>query len=421
LRVPIAWATYDSVRTESEHVFVSWSEATILHADLDSFFASVEQRDDPRLLGKPVIVGAGVVLAASYEAKAFGVKTAMPGGKARRLCPHAIVVPPRFEAYSAASKAVFAVFDDTSPEVEGMSIDEAFLDVRGMRRIAGAPVEIAARLRARVRAEVGLPITVGVARTKFLAKVASAVAKPDGLLLVEPAGELAFLHPLPVERLWGVGVKTADKLHARGINTVGEVAALSENALVGMLGRGSGRHLHALAHNRDPRPVVVGRRRRSIGGQRAIGRRGQPKAPEFLDEVLVGLIDRITRRLRAARRVARTVILRLRFDDFTRVTRSLTVAQPTAESRALLGAARELLEAAMPIIRVRGCTLVGLSLTNLEDVDAVQLAFPVDRVRTLALDAAVDEVREKFGSRAITRGVLVGRDSGIEMPLLPND
>jgi DNA polymerase-4 len=414
-------ATYDSVRTESEHVFVSLLEATILHADLDSFFASVEQRDDPRLLGKPVIVGAGVVLAASYEAKAFGIKTAMPGGKARRLCPQAIVVPPRFEAYSAASKAVFAVFEDTSPEVEGMSIDEAFLDVRGMRRIAGAPVEIAARLRARVRAEVGLPITVGVARTKFLAKVASAVAKPDGLLLVEPAGELAFLHPLPVERLWGVGVKTADKLHARGINTVGEVAALSENALVGMLGRASGRHLHALAHNRDPRPVVVGRRRRSIGGQRAIGRRGQPKAPEFLDEVLVGLIDRITRRLRAARRVARTVILRLRFDDFTRVTRSLTVVQATAESRALLGAARELLEAAMPIIRVRGCTLVGLSLTNLEDVDAVQLAFGVDRVRTLALDAAVDEVREKFGSGAITRGVLLGRDSGIEMPLLPND
>jgi DNA polymerase-4 len=402
-------------------VFVSLPEATILHADLDSFFASVEQRDDPRLLGKPVIVGAGVVLAASYEAKAFGVKTAMPGGKARRLCPHAIVVPPRFEAYSAASKAVFAVFEDTSPEVEGMSIDEAFLDVRGMRRIAGAPVEIAARLRGRVRAEVGLPITVGVARTKFLAKVASAVAKPDGLLLVEPAGELAFLHPLPVERLWGVGVKTADKLHARGINTVGEVAALSENALVGMLGRGSGRHLHALAHNRDPRPVVVGRRRRSIGGQRAIGQRGQPKAPEFLDAVLVGLIDRITRRLRAARRVARTVILRLRFDDFTRVTRSLTVAQATAESRVLLGAARELLEAAMPVIRVRGCTLVGLSLTNLEDIDAVQLAFAVDRVRTLALDAAVDEVREKFGSRAITRGVLVGRDSGIEMPLLPND
>ena len=402
-------------------MFVSLLEATILHADLDSFFASVEQRDDPRLLGKPVIVGAGVVLAASYEAKAFGVKTAMPGGKARQLCPHAIVVSPRFEAYSSASKAVFTIFEDTSPEVEGLSIDEAFLNVRGMRRIAGEPVEIAARLRARVREEVGLPITVGVARTKFLAKVASAVAKPDGLLVVEPAGELDFLHPLPVERLWGVGVKTADKLHARGIHTGGAVAALSELALVGMLGKGSGRHLHALAHNRDPRPVVVGRRRRSIGGQRAIGRRGQPKTPEFLDEVLVGLIDRITRRLRTARRAARTVILRLRFDDFTRVTRSLTIGQATAESRALLGAARELLAAAMETIRARGCTLVGLSLTNLEDVDAVQLAFPVDRVRTLALDAAVDEVRDRFGSKMLTRGVLLGRDSGIEMPLLPND
>ena len=235
------------------------AEANILHADLDSFFASVEQRDDPRLLGRPVIVGAGVVLAASYEAKAFGVKTAMPGGKARELCPQVIVVPPRFEAYSAASKAVFAIFEDMSPVVEGMSIDEAFLDVRGMRRIAGAPVEIAARLRARVRDEVGLPITVGVARTKFLAKVASGVAKPDGLLLVEPSRELAFLHPLPVEKLWGVGVKTADKLHARGINTVGEVAAICRRpALVGMLGRASGRQLHALSHNRDPRRVEVG-------------------------------------------------------------------------------------------------------------------------------------------------------------------
>jgi DNA polymerase-4 len=330
-------------------------------------------------------------------------------------------VSPRFEAYSAASKAVFDIFNDTSPAVEGMSIDEAFLDVRGMRRIAGEPVEIAARLRERVREEVGLPITVGVARTKFLAKVASGVAKPDGLLLVPPEGELAFLHPLPVEKLWGVGVKTADKLHARGITTVGEVAELAETVLVGMLGRASGRQLHALAHNRDPRRVEVGRRRRSIGGQRAIGRRGQPKSPEYLDEVLVGLIDRITRRLRAARRVARTVILRLRFDDFSRATRSLTIAQATSESRALLGAARDLMAATMPVIRERGCTLVGLSLTNLEDIDAVQLALPVDRVRTLALDAAVDEVRDKFGSGVLTRGVLLGRNTGIEMPLLPND
>src|SRR3954464_4916057 len=216
----------------------------ILHAGLDSFYASVEQRDEPRLRGRPVLVGGGVVLAASYEAKAFGVRSGMGGRQARELCPGAVVVPARFEAYAEASKAVFAIFDDTSPLVEGLSIDEAFIDVRGMRRIAGAPVEIAARLRARVREEVGLPITVGVARTKFLAKVASAVAKPDGLLVVPPNGELAFLHPLPVERLWGVGPVTAEKLHERGIATVGEVARLDEVTLVAMLGRASGRHLH---------------------------------------------------------------------------------------------------------------------------------------------------------------------------------
>src|SRR4051794_10591789 len=252
-------------------MFVS-REATILHADLDAFYASVEQRDDPRLRGRPVIVGGGVVLAASYEAKAHGVRTAMGGGQARRLCPRAIVVPPRMSAYSEASRAVFAIFEDTTPLVEGISIDEAFLDVRGLRRISGRPVEIAARLRREVLERVGLRITVGVARTKFLAKVASGVAKPDGLLVVPPDGERAFLHPLPVERLWGVGAVTAAKLHARGTWYVGEVARLEESALVSILGVGSGRHLHALAHNRDPRPVVVGKRRGSIGSQHALGR-----------------------------------------------------------------------------------------------------------------------------------------------------
>jgi DNA polymerase-4 len=393
--------------------------AEILHADLDSFFASVEQRDAPRLRGKPVIVGAGVVLAASYEAKAFGIKTAMGGSAARRLCPGAIVVPPRFEAYSEASKAVFAVFEDTSPVVEGLSIDEAFIDVRGMRRIAGTPEQIAARLRRRVREEVGLPITVGVARTKFLAKVASAVAKPDGLLVVPPEGELEFLHPLPVERLWGVGKVTAAKLHAHGLLTVGQVAQYPETTLVRLVGRGTGRQLHALAHNRDPRRVTSGRRRRSIGGQRALGRRG-PKTPAALDATLVALVERIGPRLRAARRVCRTVILRLRFDDFTRATRSHTLAQATAESRAILRAARELLAAAMPTIRAEGVTLIGLSLTNLEDADAVQLALPLEVTRAIALDAAIDTVRDRFGKTAITRAVLVGRDAGIVMPLLPD-
>ena len=262
------------------------AEATILHADLDSFYASVEQRDNPSLRGRPVIVGGGVVLAASYEAKAFGVYTPMGGRQARSLCPHAIVVSPRMEAYSEASKAVFEVFNNTTPLVEGISIDEAFLDVGGLRRLAGTPTEIAIRLRARVLERVGLPITVGVARTKFLAKVASRVAKPDGLLVVPPEQELAFLHPLPVERLWGVGIKTATKLHDRGIDTVADVARLAESTLVSILGPASGRHLHALAHNYDPRPVVVGRRRRSIGSQRAIGWRA--KAPGEIEATLAG-------------------------------------------------------------------------------------------------------------------------------------
>ena len=355
------------------------AEANILHADLDAFFASVEQRDDPKLRGRPVIVGGGVVLAASYEARAAGVRTAMGGRQARRLCPRAVVVPARMEAYSAASKEVFAVFRDTSPLVEGLSIDEAFLDVRGLGHIFGTPAEIGRRLRRRVRDEVGLPITVGVARTKFLAKVASGVAKPDGLLVVPPAGELAFLHPLPVERLWGVGPVTAEKLRTRGIRTVGQVAQLAEPTLVSLLGRASGRQLHALAHNRDPRRVQVGRRRRSIGAQRALGRRR--RSWPALDAVVVGLVERIGRRLRAAQRVCRTVTLRLRFDDFSRATRAHTVAEATAENRVILATARELLAAARPLIEQQGITLVGLSLGNLEDDAAVQLALPLRQAR----------------------------------------
>src|SRR2546422_4489131 len=305
-------------------------DATTFHADLDAFFASVEQRDDPRLRGRPVIVGAGVVLAASYEAKEHGIHSAMGGAQARRLCPQAIVVAPRMSAYAEASKAVYRVSDDPTPLVEGLSIDEAFLDVRGLRRLAGTPTEIAVRLRRNVLERVGLPITVGVARTKFLAKVASGVAKPDGLLVVPPDRELSFLHPLPVERLWGVGPATARKLHERRISTVGEVARLPEAVLVTILGRAAGRHLYALAHNRDPRPVVVGRRRRSIGSQRALGRRA--RSPGALETDLLALVDRLSRRLRGARRVCRTVTLRLRFDDFARATRSHTLPEATAET-----------------------------------------------------------------------------------------
>jgi DNA polymerase-4 len=397
-------------------VFVR-DDATILHADLDSFYASVEQRDDPALRGRPVIVGGGVVLAASYEAKAYGVRTAMNGRQARQLCPKAVVVDPRMHAYSDASKAVFEVFADTTPLVEGLSIDEAFLDVSGLRRVSGSPIEIAVRLRHDVLERVGLPITVGIARTKFLAKVASGVAKPDGLLLVPPDGELAFLHPLPVERLWGVGPKTAAKLHARGIVTVGEVARIDEASLVSMLGRASGRHLHALAHNRDPRPVQVGRRRRSIGSQHALG--WSPKSSADIDAAVVRLVDRVTRRMRAAGRVGRTVVLRLRFDDFERVSRSHTLPQATALTPTILSAVRDLLDAAQPMIEARGITLVGIAVANLDDDDAVQLELPFGRDRR-ALDMALDDVKERFGSAAITRAVLLGRAEGMTVPLLPD-
>ena len=391
---------------------------TILHADLDAFFASVEQRDEPALRGRPVIVGGGVVMAASYEARAYGVRGAMGGREARRLCPHAAVVPPRMAAYSEASRAVFEVFRDVAPVVEGLSIDEAFLDVRGMSRIAGPPRDIAVHLREEVRARTGLPITVGVARTKFLAKVASGLAKPDGLLLVPARAELALLHLLPVERLWGVGPVTAAKLRARGLSTVGDVARLAERELVAVAGRAAGRRLHALAHGRDPRRVTGGRRRRSRGAQRALGRRG-PRTPEALDAVLTGLVDRVLRRLRRSGRVARTLVLRLRFDDFTRAARAHTLPEATAETPVILAGLRALLAAAMPEVRQRGLTLLGISLTNLEDAGAVQLALPLEARPARDLDAAVDAVRERYGGDAITRGVLLGRDLGHEMPLLP--
>jgi DNA polymerase IV len=393
-------------------------EPTILHADVDAFYASVEQRDDPSLRGRPVIVGAGVVLAASYEAKAHGVRTAMGGRLARALCPHAVVVPPRMAAYSDASKALFRVFENATPLVEGLSIDEAFLDVRGMHRIAGSPTEIAARLRREVRERVGLRISVGVARTKFLAKVASGIAKPDGLLVVPPEGELAFLHPLPVERLWGVGDVTAEKLHDQGIWTVGQVASIDEPTLVELLGRASGRQLHALAHNRDPRRVRVGRRRGSIGSQCALGR--SRRTHDAVDTIVVGLVERVTRRMRTARRAGRTVVLRLRFDDFSRATRSYTLPRPTAETSAILATVRWLFASASPMIERRGLTLVGVSVANLEDSRVLQLPLPFDPRSREALDAALDEIRDRYGTTAITRAVLLGRDTGLVVPLLPD-
>ncbi len=389
-----------------------------MHADLDSFYASVEQRDNPALRGRPVIVGGGVVLAASYEAKAFGVRTPMPGREALALCPRAVVVKPRFDAYMDASKAVFEIFDDTTPVVEGISVDEAFMDVGGLRRISGTPVEIATRLRERVATEVGLPITVGIARTKFLAKVASAVAKPDGLIEVAPGTELEFLHPLPVRRLWGVGAVTEAKLADAGIATVGDLAGFGERGLSSLLGPGSGRHLYALSMARDPRRVETGRRRRSIGSQRAMGRR--PKSEADIEATLLAIVERLGKRLRGADRVCRTVVLRLRFDDFGRATRSRSFLESTDRTDIIMAVARGLLDDAMPTIRDRGCTLIGLSLTNLDDHNAVQLALPFETDHGADLDIAMDQLRNRFGRDAVTRAVLVGRHHGDDAPMLPD-
>ncbi len=392
-------------------------EATVLHADLDAFYASVEQRDAPELRGRPVIVGGGVVLAASYEAKARGVRTAMGGRLARELCPDAVIVPPRMDAYSAASKDVFAIFRDTTPLVEGLSIDEAFLEVGGLRFIAGTPEQVAITLRQRVRAEVGLAISVGVARTKFLAKVASAVSKPDGLLVVEPDREKEFLLPLPVERLWGVGAVTAEKLHRLGIRTVGQLAELEAAAAERLLGKATGAHLHALARLRDPRPVDTTRRRRSIGSQRALGMR--PRTADELDLFLTQIVDRLARRLRDGDRVCRTVVLRLRYGDFARATRSCTVGAATDRTAVLLAVARELLAGAQPEIAVRGITLIGISLSHLRRTDDLQPELPIDWDEGARLDTVLDAVRDKFGATSVARAAQLGRDPGLTTPLLP--
>ena len=392
--------------------------ANILHADLDAFFASVEQRDDPRLRGRPVIVGGGVVLAASYEAKARGIRTAMGGGRARMLCPDAIVVPPRMSAYSEASKAVYRVFEDMAPVVEGLSIDEAFLDVRGLEHITGTPREIAVRLKREVLERVGLPITVGVARTKFLAKVASGVAKPDGLLVVPPDGELAFLHPLPVERLWGVGRVTAAKLHVPASPPSARWRT-DEADLVSMLG--PGRRPPPARPRPQPRPAAgcgraagaarsapsahwdAGRRRGSgsrppwrrwwSGSPAECGRRGGPGARWFCacaSTTSPGSRDRTRCPIRPPRR------------------------------QAILLAARTLLSIARPMIERRGLTLVGVAVTNLDDGSALQLELPFDRRSRDALDAALDQVRDRYGSAAVIRAASLGRDQRSPPPLLPD-
>ena len=380
---------------------------TILHADLDAFYASVEQRDNPALRGKPVLVGMGVVTAASYEAKCLGVRCPTSVREALRICPEAILVPARMRAYNEASDAVFAIFRETTPLVEGLSVDEAFLDVTGMRRIAGDGHTIAMALRWRVLNEVGLPLSVGVATTKHLAKVASQASKPDGLIVVPPGREIAFLHPLMVDVLWGVGPVTSRRLHDNGIHTVGDLACQGEEPLAALVGKAAGHHLSALAHNHDVRHVDTNTRRRSIGSQSSFPRGGLNRGD--CDALLLDIVDRVTARMRRAGRVGRTVVLRLRFGDFSAATRSHTLPEATNTTAALLHPAQCLLRDVWDEVLRRGLTRIGISVSGLSAADTVQLALPFGTRDTGRLDATLDAIADRYGGGTVRRAANLGR------------
>src|SRR5262245_49824304 len=388
------------------------SLATILHADLDAFYASVEQLLDPSLRGRPIAVGGGVVLAASYEARAYGVRGGMPGRKARELCPGLLFVGGHFKEYQRLGDAALAILGDFTPLVERISIDEAFADVAGCTHLFGSPAEIAASIRVRVRGELGLPISVGVARTKHLAKIASQVAKPDGLVVVDPAGELAFLHDLPVELMWGVGPVTRARLEKIGVETIGQLAATPGWSLQRLLGPAAGEKLSALAWNRDPRAIRTNHRARSAGAQSALGMK--PVAERVIRPTLLHLADRICTRLRAKSRPGRTVTVRVRFADLSAVTRSTTLDQPIAATAMLAEAAEELVWAALADHPdERTITLLAISVSHLEEQAALQLDLPLGLAdehrrpgsrRGLArmiADRAVDRIRDRFGWEAV--------------------
>jgi len=390
-------------------------DASILHADLDAFYASVEQLLQPELRGRPIAVGGGVVLAASYEARAFGVRSGMPGRQARELCPGLIFAGGHFSEYQRLGDAAIAVLADFTPDIERISIDEAFADVSGSARLFGAPAEIAARVRARVRDELGLPISIGVARTKHLAKIASQVAKPDGLVVVDPAGELGFLHDLPVGLMWGVGPATRARLAEAGVTTIGQLAQSSTWAMQRLLGRAAGRKLTALAWNRDPRAIQTGRRAHSAGAQAALGRR--PATEAVFRPVLQQLADRIARRLRAKDRPCRTVTVRVRFADLSAVTRALTLTAPICATAALADVAIELVRGVLADHRhERTISLLAISASNLGEDPFLQLELPFQLaddgrrpgtrrgIARLRADRAVDAIRERFGWEAVTYG-----------------
>ena len=385
--------------------------AAILHADLDAFYASVEQLLDPSLRGKPIAVGGGVVLAASYEARAFGVRSGMPGRRASELCPGIRFVGGHFSEYQRLGDAAIAVLGDYTPDIERISIDEAFADVAGSARLFGAPGEIAKTVRARVRAELGLPISIGVARTKHLAKIASQVAKPDGLVIVDPKSELEFLHDLPVEVMWGVGPATKARLAAMGIETIGQLAASTPGSLERVLGRAAGQKLKALSWNRDPRPIRPRARAHSAGAQSALGKR--PSIESVFRPVLQHLAERIASRLRAKDRPARTVTVRVRFADLSAVTRAITLPAPIAATTALTEIAVELVRGVLrDHPEEKTISLLAISASHLGRFP-LQLELPLrladDGLRPgtrkgLArsrADRAMDAIRNRFGWGAI--------------------
>jgi DNA polymerase-4 len=393
----------------------SGSTATVLHADLDAFYASVEQLLDPRLRGRPIAVGGGVVLAASYEARAFGVRSGMPGRRARELCPALVFVGGHFDHYQRLGDAAIAVLGDFTPDIERISIDEAFADVAGCTHLFGSPEVIARTVRARVRSELGLPMSIGVARTKHLAKIASQVAKPDGLVVVDPATELEFLHDLPVTLMWGVGPATEARLAKIGVATIGQLAESKPHRVQHLLGRGVGDKLIALAWNRDPRRIQTRRRASSAGAQSALGR--QPATDHVVKPTLHHLADRIGARLRAKSLAGRTITVRVRFADLRSVTRAVTLAAPISATRALAETAEALVRGVLAVHPAeRTISLLAISVSKLEANGIVQLELPLDLAsdsgrpgtrealaRTRA-DRAVDAIRKRFGGHAIDYG-----------------
>lgn len=399
------------------------STATILHVDMDAFYASVELLDHPELVGKPVIVGhrssRSIVTAANYEARKFGVNSALPMSIALRRCPQAIVLEPHFERYSHYSNIAMAIFEDFTPSVERLGIDEAFLDVASARSVFGSPMRVAEQLRARMRAETGLVCSVGAASTKFVAKIASGMSKPDGLLVIPHSETIAFLHPLPIGKLWGVGPKSEELLRSRGIHTVGALAATDQEALRRIVGESSGQRLHELAWGIDPRAVEAGREEKSAGHE--ITFEHDVTEPRVIQRELLRMSNLVAVRLRGAGLLGRTVVVKVRYGDFTTITRSRTIAEPTDLGRRIYQEAIDILETLSSENR-RGVEssairLIGVRAEHLVSSDSVQQGLWDENDGWREAEQVMDAATAKFGVGSVRPARLVGH-TALERPRL---